>query len=146
MWQFSDLQICRPYIFCDLLTKLFFTSRRVSLLGARRGHLAPGVVSHHTNTSLCHPTLFSPRVVFIQISWPLFAFEAVKSYIAFHRIKYFDIGKEILELNQWRSNSEKVFLYLQICWFAVCGMGHQGNLRFTDKSLQIWEFTICGLA
>jgi hypothetical protein len=67
MWQFSDLQICRPYIFCDLLTKLFFTSRQVSLLGARCGLLAPGVISHHTNTSLCHPTLFSLPDVFIQI-------------------------------------------------------------------------------
>ncbi len=60
------------------------------------------------------------------------------SYMAFCSLKYPYVGKEnTLEVNQCGSESETLLLSLQICGFAICGLGHEGNFRinhykFTD--------------
>ncbi len=68
-----------------------------------------------------------------------------------HSLKYY-LGKEkVLEATQRGSGSETQDFSLQICGFAICGLGHRGNLRiihykFADLRLADWHTSeLCDL-
>jgi hypothetical protein len=49
--------------------------------------------------------------------------------MAFCSLRYSYVGTEnTLDVNQCGSESGTLLLSLQICGFAICGLGHQGNL------------------
>jgi hypothetical protein len=41
---------------------------------------------------------------------------------------------------QWRSGSETLLFFLQICGFAICGQGHLGNMRICDLQINYSKF------
>ncbi len=46
------------------------------------------------------------------------------------------VVKKILEANLRGSGSETLFFSLQICGFAICGLGHHRNLRTCDLRIK----------
>jgi hypothetical protein len=64
-----------------------------------------------------------------------------QSYIAFRSLQYSYVDKEnTLESNQCGSRSETLSLSLQICGFAICGLGHQGHLRICKLRTNHYKF------
>ncbi len=63
------------------------------------------------------------------------------SYMAYRSLKYTYVIKKILELSQWWSSSETLLFSLQIWRFAICGLGHKGNLWLCE--LIITNLWIC---
>jgi hypothetical protein len=80
-------------------------------------------------------------------------------YMALRSLKYSYVGKEniTVDTNQCGSGSETLFFSMQICGFAICGQGQQGNVQICDLRSNHYKFTdlrfadwhtseICGLA
>jgi hypothetical protein len=61
--------------------------------------------------------------------------------MAFHSLKYTYIGKKVFEANQCGSGSETLSVSLQICIFAICGLGQQGNLWFCYLRINHYKFS-----
>jgi hypothetical protein len=69
------------------------------------------------------------------------------SYMIFRSLKYSYVDKEsTLEANQCGSGSETMLLSLQICGFAIFGLGHQANLRICDLRINHYKFADLRLA
>jgi hypothetical protein len=116
MWQFANLRFAYPY-FCDLrICDLWLCDLRILFLtDLKLPQIRKYIIFNLTNISLkcSHSNL---RTTF--------------NNMEFRSLKYSYEGKENIRgiLYHCGPGLETLLFFLQMCGFAICGLGHQGSL------------------